>query len=66
MEHISENDGIALLIQADVSQKNQFTNLLDKTIESFGKVDVLVNNAGIMYSKLLKDNTQRSFLNFLM
>ena len=61
VESIKQKGGTALAIQADVSQRNQVTNLFKKTIEAFGKVDVLVNNAGIMYSKLLKDNTQHEF-----
>ncbi|MCL4119992.1 UNVERIFIED_CONTAM: hypothetical protein GTU68_001377 [Idotea baltica] len=55
------NGGKAIAVKADVSQREQVTNLFDKAIEAYGKVDVLVNNAGIMYSKLLKDNTQEEF-----
>ena len=45
VEYIIKNGGTALAIQADVSQKKQVTNLFDKTIEAFGKVDVLINHA---------------------
>ncbi|MRI01668.1 SDR family oxidoreductase [Kriegella sp. EG-1] len=58
---ITKNGGTAHAIKADVSQKNEVTQLFDQTLELFGKVDVLVNNAGIMFSKLLKDNTQDDF-----
>ena len=58
---IIKNGGTALAIKANVSQKDQVTHLFDKTIESFGKVDVLINNAGIMNNKLLKDHTQEDF-----
>jgi 3-oxoacyl-[acyl-carrier protein] reductase len=61
VQSIIKNGGTALAIKADVSQKDQVTNLFDKTIETFGKIDVLVNNAGIMYTKFLKDNTQEEF-----
>ncbi|WP_178983919.1 SDR family oxidoreductase [Winogradskyella helgolandensis] len=61
VEQITKNGGTALAIKADVSQKDEVTNLFDKTIEAFGKVDVLINNAGIMYNKFLKDNTQDEF-----
>lgn len=60
-ETITQNGGTALVIKADVSQRHEVTHLFDKTIEVFGKVDVLVNNAGIMFSKLLKDHTQDDF-----
>lgn len=61
VETITQNGGTALAIKADVSLRNEVTYLFDKTIEVFGKVNVLVNNAGIMFSKLLKDNTQDDF-----
>lgn len=61
VEIITQNGGTALAIKADVSQRNQVSQLFDKTIEVFGSVDVLINNAGIMYNKLLKDNTQEEF-----
>jgi 3-oxoacyl-[acyl-carrier protein] reductase len=61
VKDIIDNGGKALAIKADVSQKDQVTNLFDTTIETYGKVDVLINNAGIMYNKFLKDNTQEEF-----
>lgn len=58
---IIQNGGTALVVKADVSQRNEVTNLFDKTIEAFGKVDVLINNAGILVAKLLKDSSQDDF-----
>lgn len=37
----------ALAIQADVSKEMDVKNFVDKTIEKFGRVDGLVNNAGV-------------------
>ncbi|WP_405415320.1 SDR family oxidoreductase [Maribacter sp. Asnod1-A12] len=58
---IKSNGGNAIAIKADVSNREQVSQLFDKTIKSFGKVDVLINNAGVMISKELKDNTQEDF-----
>tara|TARA_R110002124_G_scaffold277686_1_gene449277 strand:- start:1092 stop:1826 length:735 start_codon:yes stop_codon:yes gene_type:complete len=58
---IIENGGNAIAVKADVSQREEVTQLFDKTIAAFGKVDVLVNNAGVMISKMLKDNSQDDF-----
>lgn len=61
VQEIGQKGGIAIAIKADVSQKDQVIDLFDKAILAYGKVDVLVNNAGIMISKELKDNTQEDF-----
>jgi len=61
VDSIIKKGGTAMAIKADVSQRDQVTDLFDKAIENFGKVDVLINNAGIMVSKLLKDYTQEDF-----
>ncbi|WP_405397633.1 glucose 1-dehydrogenase [Maribacter sp. Asnod2-G09] len=58
---IKDNGGNAIAIKADVSDRDQVTQLYDQTIEAFGKVDVLINNAGVMFNKKLKDNTQKDF-----
>lgn len=38
----------ALIVRADVSQAPEITMLFDKAIERFGKIDIVVNNAGIL------------------
>ncbi|NRD19787.1 SDR family oxidoreductase [Winogradskyella eckloniae] len=58
---ISNEGGKAIAVKADVSNKTDVTCLFDTAIETFGKVDVLINNAGIMISKTLKDNTEADF-----
>jgi NAD(P)-dependent dehydrogenase (short-subunit alcohol dehydrogenase family) len=44
----------AIAIQADVSDKAQAQQLIDETIKRFGRIDVLVNNAGITRDRTLK------------
>ncbi|QCK15967.1 SDR family oxidoreductase [Mangrovivirga cuniculi] len=39
----------ALAIQLDVTDKSQVKNFIDKAIEKFGSIDVLINNAGVGY-----------------
>jgi glucose 1-dehydrogenase len=44
---IARVGGSAAIFQADVSNEQDVRRLLDATIEAFGGVDVMVNNAGI-------------------
>ncbi|WP_156858069.1 SDR family NAD(P)-dependent oxidoreductase [Oceanobacillus sp. AG] len=44
---ILEEGGISIAITADVTNSIQIKNAVDKTIERFGKIDVLHNNVGI-------------------
>lgn len=50
---ITEGGGEAIAIQADVSKIEQIDALVSQTIEKFGRIDVLVNNAGITRDTLL-------------
>jgi 3-oxoacyl-[acyl-carrier protein] reductase len=50
---ITDTGGTAVALQADVSKLEQVESLLSQTIEKFGRVDVLVNNAGITRDTLL-------------
>ncbi|UMB54938.1 SDR family oxidoreductase [Lutibacter sp. A64] len=61
VNEIQKNGGEAIAIKADVSDRDQVKQLFDKSIASFGRIDVLVNNAGTMISKKLKDCTQQDF-----
>jgi len=51
-----------LAITADVTKAEEIAQLVEKTIHEFGKIDVLVNNAGIVLIKpVLPDSAQRVF-----
>jgi 3-oxoacyl-[acyl-carrier protein] reductase len=44
---ITKNGGKAIAVQANVSKKSEIERLFAETKKAFGKVDVLVNNAGV-------------------
>ena len=51
-EQIRAEGGEVLIVQTDVSKVEDCENLVAKTVETFGKVDVLVNNAGVLEAGL--------------
>jgi 3-oxoacyl-[acyl-carrier protein] reductase len=50
---IAAMGGAAIALQADVSQADQVDGLVSATMEKWGRIDVLVNNAGITRDGLL-------------
>ncbi|MBY0116902.1 glucose 1-dehydrogenase [Paenibacillus xylanexedens] len=45
---VKEQDGEGIFVQADVSKEEDVENYIQKAIETFGKIDVAFNNAGII------------------
>lgn len=52
---LKEAKGDVLAVATDVSDHNQVENLVKKTIETFGSVDVLINSAGIDYPASIEE-----------
>ena len=52
---ISESGGTCVAIEVDVSDRASCLNLVDKSVEAFGGLDVIVNNAGIIQTGPLVD-----------
>jgi len=52
VEKLGEENAVA--IKADVSDAEQAASLVEQSIEKFGRLDVLVNNAGITIDKTMK------------
>ncbi|WP_207492561.1 SDR family oxidoreductase [Aridibaculum aurantiacum] len=48
---VEEKGRKALVIQADVSVEENCRNIVQQTIDTFGKLDILVNNAAIQFPK---------------
>ena len=47
-------DGKALAVEADVTHADQVKALVDAAVQTFGRIDVMINNAGLMPQSLLE------------
>ena len=54
-QQTTDNRQQLLCIKTDVTKEEDCRNLIEKTVEKFGKIDVLVNNAGISMRAVFKD-----------
>jgi 3-oxoacyl-[acyl-carrier protein] reductase len=61
LAEIHSAGGEAIAISANVSEPAQVKALFDTTFAQFGKVDLLINNAGIAIYKLIKDTSDEEF-----
>jgi acetoacetyl-CoA reductase len=58
---INEFGGDAYAVQADVSESNEATYLVHETIKHYGKLDILINNAGITRDSTFKKLTEEDW-----
>src|SRR5207248_1161675 len=47
VQRITQKDGRAIAVQADLSKPEEIKRLFAETKKAFGKIDILVNNAGV-------------------
>ncbi len=56
-----ENDGVAVAECCDVTSAEQVQQLIDATVRRFGRLDIMVNNAGITRDATLRRMTEEQF-----
>lgn len=59
---IKRQEGQCIAVRTDVSSAQDVQDMFDKTLNSFGKIDILYNNAGIpMVAQSIEDVTEELF-----
>ncbi len=58
---LGAQEGRAIYIQTDVTVLSSLQNMVDRTMETFGQIDVLVNNAGKSNPYLIEDTTEEEW-----
>ena len=61
VDQIRSLGGKAAAFQADVSQRNQAQQLIEEANRALGSIQLLVNNAGVSWSGLFQDMTQKQW-----
>ncbi|MGH2502267.1 MAG: SDR family NAD(P)-dependent oxidoreductase [Ktedonobacterales bacterium] len=61
MQQITRAGGKAQIVHGDVSNLSDIQSLVHKTVQAFGRLDVMVNNAGMESRTTLLDTTERQF-----
>ncbi|OEY71411.1 SDR family oxidoreductase [Salegentibacter salarius] len=54
-DEIVKNGGMALVVPADVTKKEDFKKVVSSTLEEFGRIDGIINNAGLMPLSYVKN-----------
>ena len=57
----SNKEPKTILVKADISDYNQAGELINKALDEFGRIDLLVNNAGITRDRLLSMMSEDDF-----
>lgn len=61
VQQIEQAGGRAVAFQADVSQVDQVRQLVEATVEAFGRVDIMVNNAGFETRTSVLESSEDDF-----
>jgi 2-deoxy-D-gluconate 3-dehydrogenase len=57
-KELSRQGGKVVVIQADVSEMSGITTIVERTLEAFGKIDFLFNNAGTIRRAPCEDHSE--------
>lgn len=53
-DELTANGGKALAVTVDVTDRDQVKQFVDTAVQKFGRIDVIINNAGLMPQSLLE------------
>lgn len=64
-EEIRKDGGEAMFVKLDVSKEEDWKNIITETLRNYGKLNIMVNNAGVSLGKNIEETTLEDW-NWLM
>ena len=61
-ESINDTGGQAMFQKLDVTEASSWKSMVDETVAQFGRLDIVVNNAGIARVKLIEESSLEDYL----
>ena len=61
VEQIQQQGGEAIFVHGDVSNPDDAVRLINTAVDAYGRVDVLVNNAGVHVDRTVADTTEEEW-----
>ena len=66
VDEINESGGTAIFIQGDVANTSDVERMVQETVEEFGRIDILVNNAAVVVPGTVENTTEEDVDRTLM
>ena len=63
---VREAGGEAITVQGDVTSKADLERIIERTVAAFGRLDVLVNNAGDLVDRKRIDEADDAFIDYVI
>ena len=64
-EELKKENILIDIFKADVSKREEVKQMVNTTIKKYGKIDILINNAGIDQEKMFQDITDEDWDNIV-
>ena len=65
-ESINDTGGQAMFQKLDVTEASSWQSMVDETVAQFGRLDIVINNAGIARMQRIEDSSLQDYLDVVL